>query len=372
MKIRKRIALTVVLLITMISGGVFAMNAYNVSSVFQTGGVKIALDQVMKLGKKEQPFTAPPAVVPGQKISMIPRVTNMAEPCYIRARVVIQMMDRADQQIELEDCYGGDDNWINRGEYLYYTEVLNVGQQTELYQGIKIPEAWTKLDEPGFRVNITVEAVQAKNITPEFQSKRPWGRIEAELSQVKPGYRVGASQKVRGNGADIIYEDGAKACIINAEKFFSDLGAIMPGDHYSDTLGLKNSVGRKIRVLFKASCKDSDLLRKVQLIIKQGRRSIYAGPLACDQLREYTTLATLNRDEKQNINFSIKVPAELKNTYQELQDQVAWWFAVEDINGNPIQTGDNKLPWTWIGFLLLSIGALCIIGNRRQDYEKNL
>ena len=66
------------------------------------------------------------------------------------------------------------------GDYLYYVPILGEGQHVDLNQQIFNP--WGHIGGPPLPMALTVtaEAVQARNLAPDFTSEDPWGGIEAE------------------------------------------------------------------------------------------------------------------------------------------------------------------------------------------------
>ena len=61
------------------------------------GDIKISVEEFEKKGTKEVPYSNKGEVLPGAVVSKIPRITNRALPCWVRARIVY-----ANDQKELE------------------------------------------------------------------------------------------------------------------------------------------------------------------------------------------------------------------------------------------------------------------------------
>lgn len=53
-------------------------------------------------------------------ISKIPRITNYAEPCYVRVKPVFDEEETQDYRLGEEDLGGIEDVWLKAGEYYYY------------------------------------------------------------------------------------------------------------------------------------------------------------------------------------------------------------------------------------------------------------
>ena len=75
----------------------------------------------------EIPYQNSKMVLPGQEISKIPRITNCAQPCWIRVRLVYEnSMEGPDGVEGLSDwnLYGMSKDWVKIGNYYYYTKIL--------------------------------------------------------------------------------------------------------------------------------------------------------------------------------------------------------------------------------------------------------
>jgi len=92
--------------------------------------------------------SGPLMLMPGMKISHIPRITNKAIDCYIRASVDITSKYEVERPITEEDISGFAEDWVQRGEYYYYTNVFRSNQSTDLFDTITVPAEWdTKYDK---------------------------------------------------------------------------------------------------------------------------------------------------------------------------------------------------------------------------------
>ena len=92
--------------------------------------------------------SGPLMLMPGMKISHIPRITNKAIDCYIRASVDITSKYEVERPITEEDISGFSEDWVQRGEYYYYTNVFRSNQSTDLFDTITVPAEWdTKYDK---------------------------------------------------------------------------------------------------------------------------------------------------------------------------------------------------------------------------------
>lgn len=82
-----------------------------------------------------------------------------------------------------EDIVSGD--WYFDGEYYYYANEMKAGDRADFFRTVNIPAEWKNNTADGsFTINLTAEAIQAENVTPE---RNEIGRIvawpEADIEQ---------------------------------------------------------------------------------------------------------------------------------------------------------------------------------------------
>lgn len=120
--------------------------------------------------------------MPGDSISKIPRITNYAQPCWVRARIVMENNRNQMDGIQEEMLVGISSKWVRRGEYYYYTKALKKRESVDLFHSVKIPESWTE-EHNGQELGMVIqaEAIQKANFTPDFSGMSPWGNQEIEL-----------------------------------------------------------------------------------------------------------------------------------------------------------------------------------------------
>ena len=134
-------------------------------------------------------------VVPGQVIDKIPEieVVDGAADCYVRAKIEISNDDdelAADNKmLTIDDINVDTTDWLYYDGYFYYKEVLSDSDDPiTLFTQVTIPSDldndWS-LSE--FSINITAEAIQSQNFTPDFSgSGNPWpGITSADIDVCK-------------------------------------------------------------------------------------------------------------------------------------------------------------------------------------------
>lgn len=107
--------------------GISGTYAYYRSSVetinkIAVGDVNIGIWEYEEDGDGEKKYEGPEngIVLPSQVISKIPRITNYAEPCYVRVKPVFDAEETQDYRLGEEDLGGIEDVWLKAGEYYYY------------------------------------------------------------------------------------------------------------------------------------------------------------------------------------------------------------------------------------------------------------
>ena len=153
-----------------------------VKNHISTGDINIGLKEYEKKGSTEVSFAGTKAVVPGDVISKIPRITNYASPCWVRARITYKNNRENMEGFSDKNISGMSKKWVQRGEYYYYTSILKRKDSTDLFKEVTVPETWTE-EHTGQQLGITVqaEAIQAANFNPDFKAMSPWGNQEIQL-----------------------------------------------------------------------------------------------------------------------------------------------------------------------------------------------
>lgn len=136
-------------------------------------------------------------VMPNAKINKDPefKLVDGSADAYIRVAVntVVTKKDGSTVTPSLEDLGAelSSDKWIAKGGYYYYNEKIATSTNpVPLFKTLKsgednytilIPEKWgNDFQDAKLNMGIKVEAVQADNFTPDFNSDAPWGNVEVE------------------------------------------------------------------------------------------------------------------------------------------------------------------------------------------------
>lgn len=108
------------------------------------GRVDIMLEEfTLNEEGKEVPWKDLEHVMPGQDIVKIPRITNLASACNIRAKIEVTMGKEVEFPVTLEMLQGMPEGWKLKGDgYYYYEKKLKKGESVELFRSLTIPAQW--------------------------------------------------------------------------------------------------------------------------------------------------------------------------------------------------------------------------------------
>lgn len=369
----KKTAFISCLSVLLTGGGsiIYAMPETSVTNHLETGAVNITLEEYQIKDGEEILYTDAKDVLPGNRISKIPRVHNSGNDCYIRAKFTFE---NTDEELE-EAIYGMDEAWTREDDgYWYYHEVLKSGEDVDIFEGIEIPENFSQDAQGGeFSMDIDVDAIQSANFTPDYDSKQPWGSVNIIESTTDDDHTVSAVEESSTKALQVEYQGDFGKLVANSDDFFSGFPAMMPGDVYKDTIELKNNSSNDIRMYFRSEAlQDSKLLDEVNLTILyqsgSDSKTVYSGPLGADALGSSQLLDTIKAGASGYLKFTLEVPAELDNEYAAISDYVKWTFATEPIiKTEAVKTGDNQKAGLWMMISGCALALAGIAGAMRQS-----
>ncbi len=341
------------------------------------GDVNIGIQEYEEDENGEKKYEGPERgiVLPSQVISKIPRITNYAEPCYVRVKAVFageadeetedpeeteseseektEETDPKEEDSEVyrlgdEDLGGIAEEWQKAGEYYYYPKVLENQESVDFFRTVTIPSAWTSAASGKIlSVEIQAEAVQAANVTPDFTAEDPWGE-GLEIEQCVHEADNVISEVSQQSFLSVSYEGAARNLVLAPDNFFRNFSALMPGDERKDTFTLINTTKSSAEFFLRTEVsdgldeKEKELLSRVELEIRRGDQVLYEGDLKSDGLREAKSLGQYSPGERGEIQFSLHVPAELGNEWAMQKSEVKWIFSVE---GEELPEEDGPSIW---------------------------
>lgn len=323
----------------------YYQDSVSVQNHINTGDVNIGIQEYQEIDGKETEYDLAEnrIVLPSEVVSKIPRITNYAETCYLRAKVTHHSKPVSDSDTEEETEYilsdeninGISGQWIRKGEYYYYTEPLKHGASVDFFEAVTIPAEWTEASSgTSLGVTVTAEAIQAANFTPDFQSEQPWGDQKIEICVHEEDNSI-TEVNQEYQQMTVTYEGAARNLIAVPEDFFQNLDKAMPGDTVQDTFSISNTTDTEAEFFFQTETpgglteEELDLLKQFQLTILQNGTPIYSGDLEAASLNSRISLGTYQPGEEGSIHFTLTLPAELKNAYAQRETYINWIFSVE-------------------------------------------
>lgn len=306
------------------------------------GDINIAIAEYAKKGAGEVKYQAQKSVLPGQVISKIPRITNYALPCWIRAKITYSGENEALEILDDDNISGISEDWIKRGEYFYYTKILKKQESVDLFHAISIPEIWTEEHEmQEMKVDIQADAIQAANFSPDFSAMSPWGNQEIQQCIHEQNGTL-TCQK----GADklsVEFNGKAHKLVAVPDDFFVNLRTAMPGDVLNDTVIVSNTTDEEAELFFWTGIdgrteEQIQMLKDIEFEISADSKKLYAGTLDAEKIGTPQSLGTFEIGQKENLNFSLKIPTDWDNSFALKQTDVTWTFAV----GEEVQEKEEK------------------------------
>lgn len=331
--------LPVILFFILMFAGLTGVYAYYYDSVqvtnhLELGDVNIELAEYEIENGMEIPYQNSKMVLPGQMVSKIPRITNCAQPCWIRVRLTYEnSMEGKDGTVGLGDqhLYGMNQDWVKIGNYYYYTKILETDQDVDLFQGIQIPAAWTESHSfQELKVHIWADAIQAANFSPDFDGDAPWGEEEIQLC-------VHGDGEILETGKESIelsveFSGASYRLLAAPDNFFNNMPVLLPGDSYSDSISLFNTTDSEAELFFHVDVpekKDEDVLSHIGLSIHMQEEEIYKGNLISEELHRAISLGKYQPEEQGKLTFTLNVPPDMDNQYALEQAKVKWNFSVQ-------------------------------------------
>ncbi len=365
--------------------GIYAFTNADILSIkndINTGAVSIELQEYTISDGKEVLYNDgdEQSVVPGQVISLIPRITNSGDSSYIRAKLSYTSDNNNAKNVAESYIDNSDKNWEKHGEYWYYKKMLEPGEKIDIFKNLTIPnDISNEYQGKILQLNIVVEAIQSENFNPNFNSDSPWNGINAEKATVN-SYKMDKIQM--SSNVKIEYENRAELYMNVPDNFFSKLGHILPGDVITQEVKINNTTSDEVEYFVSTkkadglSVEENELLEKLNLNISVDDKTIYDGKVYD---LDKVSIGKYKSKASQSIKFTITVSSELGNDYTNLNASMNWKFAVsakEKVKPPKIsvpspQTGDLKTQIAFGLFFTSAIGLIIILFVERRNKKIN-
>ena len=323
-----------------------------------TSGVDI------ELVEDETPDTT---VMPGEIVTLNPRVNNLGEDCYIRTKMTFTV---AGNNYDVEDYIDIDTSkWTKNGNYYYYNGTVAKEGTANIFKDLTIPQLNNSDSNKQAILNIVVEAIQSKNLTVDNASNDPWHGIEIKESVEREYTGIDGSSTV-------IYENGANKGLDVPDNFFNNLNDLMPGDSKEQTVQINNSSKNKNNYLISVETEDLNdeekaLLGKVKLTVTDQDGNIVIED-TLDNINNIS-MGTYPSGKSGTLTFKVTLPTDADNTYSKIGTKITWKFSlISEAPPDTPDTGDFRLNIALKAFILSSIGFIIvlILYKKRQDEEE--
>lgn len=357
------------------------------------GDVNISMKEFQRKNQEEYPYEDPKTVLPGDTISKIPRITNEAQPCWVRVRVGFCQGEEDFTSLSCQNLCGMDASWVQKGEYYYYTKILEQNESVDVFTGLTIPEHWdSSYAEQEFEMEVRADAIQAENFTPDFSAMSPWGNETIELCvHERSGATICKTENLK---LSVRMDEGAGKLLSVPGDFFHNFGTVMPGDEKEDVIALSNETSDPVSLYFYTDTDDRNpeeqaFLQKLKLEITLNETLLYRGNLYSPGLRRPVLLGDFASGETGDLRFQVSIPEELNNDYALRESDVIWVFSASGkevpASDDPVQPGDGtradsgaktgdyldaKSVWVLLTVSAFMMVAMAILWKGGKGHEK--
>ena len=370
---KKRLfVIQLILIIIMAFSGIYALANQSVINSAGTGIVDIKL-QTYKLNDINEETlygNEKTEVMPGQIISLIPKVTNLAEDCYIRFKA-FYIKDSVDFSTYVTNL---STDFEKHGDYYYYKNIFEKDNKINLFSTIKIPDNVDELILSNeFVLTITVEAVQAKNFEPDYSLTDPWnGVLPSEC--VNESYNIDSEDLSK---IILEFDNDTQKDFDVPSDFLKSLHFMMPGDTLRETIDFKDNDKKNAKYYLQINIDEQlnmekDLLSKIDLTIRNKSGEIIYDGNANPQGK--ILLGNYQIGDSDEFTVELHVPTDLGNEYTMLNPEITFVFTADyekDVHRpvSPI-TGD-PIDVTITIFFISAIGLVITIiyGCKLRDKD---
>ena len=371
MTFRKSKILQICLICLLLAGAaVYAVKAYKLTftNSLQTGSTDVVIRQYEKVKGGEQ-LVEPGIIMPNRKVSYIPRVTNLRAEGYVRVKVDITAKGRGSLPVEMDDIYGLNENWVQRGDFFYYKEIMGPGESSDLFEGFRVPAELAEDAAHELTVSLTAHVIQSEGFEPDFSSSAPWGAVVIEQAKESDNIEYGTVQSAELD-KKLTYT-GECSLESGTEDLFSDFSHLMAGTTVRDKVEMENRSKNSISVFFRTETEENPLLEKVKLRIVCGEETIYEGPLNSESLEQYREIAEIPTGDAKSLNYELTLAEDAANLYSVLNEEVRWQFMIKENSNENIRTGDSFAYIPALIAAVMSLIVICLLmlwkGGRTND-----
>ena len=301
-------------------------------------------------------------VMPGDEMTLIPRIKNIGIDCYLRAKITYTI----DQETIITSDYieGNYTSWTKKDDYYYYDSILEKGKSIDLFNKIKVPNMESTFQEKTIFIHIVVEAVQAKNFDNNWDNVVIKDSVERTFDIDYKG------------SASVIYEDDVNRYVNIDNHFFDNLGNLLPGDSMKEEVIIRNDNRSKKEFFFEVDFDElndleKSLLQKISFVIKDEQGNILVETKLADK-KKYS-LGVFSNNNSKKLIIELSLPTEIDNDYSKIFTNVIWRFSYKTISQkssliNP-KTWDLNFDLSITVFVLSAIGFIVVLFLGKKDTD---
>ena len=323
--------------------GAYASHTVSVSvkNRLSTGVVDIALKEYQKNPEtgEDEPYRNDKTVVPGEEVSKIPEVACLEAPCYVRCSVAWETTGTEGKQgeeafcVKESDLRGISGDWVRRGEYWYYTKVLQKNDKARFFEGIRFPGDYTEaVSGQTLDIAVRAEGVQAAHLHPDFRSESPWGAVGEIVKCTKTRDGRKEEREVDRGNMKVCFKGTAGDMVSSVDDFFAAFDEFMPGDTKEGTLTVDNTT-KDMQDMFLSIESDpsngqeeKELLSRISLVIRNDGHPIFRGTMAEAEKRGEFSLGRYKEGAETEVSYSLHLPPDVDNALSLADTAQVWTF----------------------------------------------
>ena len=315
-----------------------------ITNNFHTGMVDIELENlshnengILVSSDSSEPITTDSdgaLLGPNSNINRTMEVSNLADNCWVRAKVKITSDDLDQEHLDSMEINMPDKNWnLCKDGWYYYTKPLKPHTNTILYDNIHLPSSWgNEVANKSFLISVDANAIQEKNFTPDFNSEDPWKTAEIQDTvRTLKGNTYDEEVSAEKGFLKIVYENDAEQYVKVSKNFGDDIGTMMPGDTITKSIDLVNNSNHPEAIYFRTeNPMNDDLAKIIKVTLKMNDTVLYYGSLY--DLTKNREIVNLDRGRSEELFITIEFPSEMDNQYENLNISTIWYFQAKDIS----------------------------------------
>lgn len=313
------------------------LSAVELEQSFGVDAVKVEVDCLRPENK---------LLLPGSSVPLHFFIRETGADCYIRCKAEYRMEDPSGAEglvvpVDYAGMLDGGLWTVAQDGYAYYKPVLRRGSSVVLEEAVH--DAFEGAAE-SFSHVFTVEAVQARHMSPDYGAASPWGDIRIQEYQ---GQTV-VFQQGTGEAPYSLSYSQDEGFSVSDGGLFGRFATMVPGDERSGTVVVRNTGSKPARMFFwvtlPKNATSEVLIEKVYLRVfadeADGERVLYEGSLAGVTSVQKLSLGELAAGQSQELGFRLSLPASLDNGVAAASGSLGFRFQAQSAEDSGWPDGD--------------------------------